>query len=241
MPPRRVHLARVCLTRCVPPTGFLTLLAACSSTGLIGLVSCRSAPGVPFPSELFPRPQPLRLSTRSCPHAVHRCRPPSRSYPTSERTAAARLRGFAPRCESVAPHPPDRTVLRPMLSWVSVALQGSPPRRVQRCKHRWLLPRAWAAAPPVPGYLLTLAVLLGVSARQGWSWSRETATDPHGLLLPHRRPLLFGSAATLAHEFTSGPGHVAMVPVPLFGWSAAPKPEGSDAAPGRSSGRSSFR
>jgi hypothetical protein len=39
-----------------PPDGLL--LAA-----LPGLVSCRSAHGVPCPSELFPRPEPWRLST----------------------------------------------------------------------------------------------------------------------------------------------------------------------------------
>jgi hypothetical protein len=58
--PRR---ARVCLTRSVPSSGFLTLSTASSSVSLPGLVSCRSALGVPSPTELFPRPEPERLST----------------------------------------------------------------------------------------------------------------------------------------------------------------------------------
>jgi len=44
---RRVHSTQACLTWYVPPSGFRTLLTVCSSNGLPGLVSCRSAHGVP--------------------------------------------------------------------------------------------------------------------------------------------------------------------------------------------------
>jgi hypothetical protein len=62
MPPVRVHSPRAFHTRYVPPSGFFTLLTVCSSVGLPGLLSCRSARGVPHPSEPFPRPEPERLS-----------------------------------------------------------------------------------------------------------------------------------------------------------------------------------
>jgi hypothetical protein len=62
MPPVRVHSPRAFHTRYVPPSGFFTLLTASSSVGLPGLLSCRSAHGVPHPSEPFPRPEPERLS-----------------------------------------------------------------------------------------------------------------------------------------------------------------------------------
>jgi len=53
---------RVCLTRYVPPPGFLTLLTAYSSTGYPALFHAGAL--MEFcPSELFPRPEPRRLST----------------------------------------------------------------------------------------------------------------------------------------------------------------------------------
>jgi hypothetical protein len=64
-----------------PPDGLLLYR-------LPGLVSCRSAHGVPSPSELFPRPEPWRLSTPHCPLAV---RPLPTAAPPPGGSAAAPL------------------------------------------------------------------------------------------------------------------------------------------------------
>jgi hypothetical protein len=103
-----------------PPDGFLL-------DRLTGLVSCRSAHGVPHPSELFPHTELPRLSARAGPLAVHArsgpgasrlmrvdvfgeghaaCRPPAGGgdpFTTSAGACCeARLQGFVPRGESVA-------------------------------------------------------------------------------------------------------------------------------------------
>jgi hypothetical protein len=62
---------------------------------LPGLVSCRCAHGVPNPSELFPRPEPKRLSTLPCPLAVRR--PGDPSAPRSGSRAPVRVTRHAAR------------------------------------------------------------------------------------------------------------------------------------------------
>jgi hypothetical protein len=174
--PVRVHCPRVCLTRSVPPSGFLTLLTACSSYRLPGLVACRSALGVPRPSEPSSSTRSRATSRRPpCPPAVrlHRDTParkrasgglrsrfPSgvrrasrmRRGPATGRVSSAsvpvRLQGLAPRAESV-PRPP--VISRPsvtLLSWASGPLQGSPPRSRAPMSPPALLPRACSSRAP---------------------------------------------------------------------------------------------
>jgi hypothetical protein len=62
---RQVHDSRVCLTRCVPSPGFLTLLTACSLSARPTVFQVGSAPGVvPFRAFLLAA-KPTRLSTHA--------------------------------------------------------------------------------------------------------------------------------------------------------------------------------
>jgi len=170
---RRVHSTQACLTWYVPPSGFRTLLTVCSSNGLPGLVSCRSAHGVPALQSFS-----LARSRGASRHPMPSCRPPvrtcqaatqgpcwqptlrSRGTPScfAEQRAArsrakrrpvrrVRLQGFAPRDESVARAHAFRPGQRPMLSWACVLVRA-PARRRATVLPPTLLPRAPLCGAP---------------------------------------------------------------------------------------------
>jgi hypothetical protein len=143
-----IHLSspptRVCLTRFVPPSGFLTLSMACSSTGCPALFHA-GALMESCPFRAFPSPGAVPPLGGLCPPAVHPAEPRRRSFdhrnprrratqhssavrdsPTSLFTAATtvrsrriRLQGLAPRSESVVIAGRVRHPRRPVLSWGS--------------------------------------------------------------------------------------------------------------------------
>jgi hypothetical protein len=94
-------LPRVCLTRYVPLSGFLNLLAVCSSANREALFHASYAHGV-LPSEVSPHVNPSSSRSRS-PHAVGRACPPAVSalWPADRQTPTrsicqipSRLQGF---------------------------------------------------------------------------------------------------------------------------------------------------
>jgi hypothetical protein len=122
----------------VPSSGFLTLSTVCSSIGLPGLVSCPCAHGVPNPSELFPRPEPWRLSAPCAflPSTAATGRRPARpsglQIPVREvgQRGAYRsgFKALLPGASS-SRHPPSlRSAERSMLSWVSGPFRVVPRR-----------------------------------------------------------------------------------------------------------------
>lgn len=142
---------RVYLARSVPSSGFRTLSTASSSGSLPDLVSCRSALGVPSPTELFPRPEPERLSTFPLPS----CHSPRLSAarraalgtgqshversadPVVTRVASRLCSPVRVRCVAASGEADDC----PMLSW-GYAPSGFSPSNLRRSASTRLLPRA---------------------------------------------------------------------------------------------------
>jgi hypothetical protein len=171
----RIHLPRVCLTRFVPPPGFLTLLAASSPPARPALFHAGSAHGVGVPYRAFPsgrsrgasrRPQP---SLRSPPGAGDLSS--SWSSTTSRGTGGGVSSSSVRRLAPFGPHPGP----------------GTSPESVTR---RRRLTEQRARCSP------------GVSASPGYCANRacEVGTCPprssHGLRL--RRPSSRSRHATLA-------------------------------------------
>jgi hypothetical protein len=112
-------LSRVCLFRYVPPSGFLNLLAACSSRRPAAFfVKATSTCGV-CPSGGFPASQPFRLSAASCPLAVSCPHPTACAAPGFGPAAS----GLCSAQQSVAPRlRPKALAARPFPSWASSPL-----------------------------------------------------------------------------------------------------------------------
>jgi hypothetical protein len=109
---REIYLPRVCLTRFVPPSGFLNLLAAFPSPHLVALFHATDACGV-LPPELSPPRGAVPPLGGRCPPVVLPPAPPFRRRMTP---GGRRLQGFVPRVESVAPVR-CYTPRCPLLSW----------------------------------------------------------------------------------------------------------------------------
>jgi hypothetical protein len=134
---------RVCLTRYVPPSGFLTLLTAFSSTGYPALFHAGALMEF-HPSELFPRSKPYRLSTVDAllPLAVPRL--PTRCRRSDNRLATSAMTRHA-RCGTRAPHCLCQTRIRSLREgpdFRALLLEASPlqrlwwlDRRRARCSH----------------------------------------------------------------------------------------------------------
>jgi hypothetical protein len=152
---QRVESTAASITRCSPPGVTFPVRSVLRVShpldGLLldslpGLVSCRSALGVPRPSELFPRPEPWRLSVPCCLHVIHHHRRVGRrlrrgtavpvALSPEQAGSECDFKALLPGASPLRWPRTVRPAARPMLSWASGPFRVLPPDRVLVCFHR---------------------------------------------------------------------------------------------------------
>jgi hypothetical protein len=124
----------------VPPSGFLTLLAACSLPSPAALFHAADAPGVPGPSELFPGNEAVApLDARN---------PPAVSNRSARRLPGRPTSGSGTSSQSVTRQPELTGASGSLLSWACILSRAPLSRPALAAEAAGVLP--WAL-PPRPG------------------------------------------------------------------------------------------